>query len=132
MDVVQLLLEAGAEKDANDSDGCTALMAAACSGFAEVVQLLLDAGAQKDLRDSVGRTALINAAGYGHFSVVRVLLEAHAHTEFCDNSGNTALILGSPECTLSPFVRVPLRKPSSRKRIPLLLRGYWGTLSRVL
>ena len=128
VDVLRLLLEARALPDASDSDGSTALMAAACRGSAEVVQLLLDAGAQKDLCDSEGRTVLMTAAWCGHLSVVRVLLESRAQVDLCDDSGSTALILGSPDLVPFCFFGVPLLKPNSRTRDTLLLRGYWGTL----
>ena len=45
--VVQLLLEAGAEKDARDSEDRTALMEASRNGHISVVQLLVDAGAER-------------------------------------------------------------------------------------
>ena len=55
--VARLLLEAGAEKDATDSDGCTALMGAADEGHPSV-RLLLEAGANTELLDIRGKTAL--------------------------------------------------------------------------
>ena len=63
--IVRLLLEAGAEVDARDYLGSTAIMGAVSSGHAQVVQLLLDAGAQKDLHDGDGRTALMLATDAG-------------------------------------------------------------------
>ncbi|CAE7790410.1 ankrd52, partial [Symbiodinium sp. KB8] len=44
---VDLLLQAGAEKDATDKDGLTPLDFAAGKGRAECVDLLLKAGAEK-------------------------------------------------------------------------------------
>ena len=48
LEVVRLLFEAGADKDAADTDGSTALRFAARNGHLEVVQLLREAGADKD------------------------------------------------------------------------------------
>ena len=59
---VQLLLEAGAEKDLSDNDGQTALMDASLNAHAAVVQLLLDAGAQIDVRNHAGKTAMTLAS----------------------------------------------------------------------
>eukprot|EP00439_Symbiodinium_sp_Y106_P059221 s2440_g8.t1 len=92
VDVVQLLLEAGAEKDLRDIDGRTALMAAAYDGHAQVVQLLLEAGAQKDLSDNLGNTALILAACSDHAPVVQLLLQARAQTDLVNADGNTAVV----------------------------------------
>ena len=55
--VVQLLLEAGAQKEAVAADGSTPLMWAALEGRDSVVRLLLEAGAEMDVRDQGGWTA---------------------------------------------------------------------------
>ncbi|OLQ11106.1 Ankyrin repeat domain-containing protein 50 [Symbiodinium microadriaticum] len=91
-DVVQLLLEAGAEKDFRDLSGGTALMCAACSGRVSVVRLLLGAGAQKDVHDLLGNTAVILAGFYGRAPVMQLLLKAGAQVDFRDNDGRTALM----------------------------------------
>ena len=72
------LLEAGAEKDAADSSGLTALMKASAHGHVEVVRLLLAAGANKDLAECRARTALIVASECGSVQVVQLLLQAGA------------------------------------------------------
>ncbi|OLQ11111.1 Ankyrin repeat domain-containing protein 50 [Symbiodinium microadriaticum] len=91
-DVVQLLLEAGADKNLCDIDGCSPLLTAAKGGHAPVLRLLLEAGAQVDLPSSGGRTALMCAASEGHQAVLQLLLEAGAQKDARDNRGNTALI----------------------------------------
>ncbi|CAE7578224.1 unnamed protein product, partial [Symbiodinium sp. CCMP2456] len=91
-DVVQLLLEAGADKNLCDMHGCSPLLNAAKIGHTPVVRLLLEAGALVDLPNSGGRTALMCAASEGHQAVLQLLLEAGAHKDARDNRGNTALI----------------------------------------
>ena len=77
-EAVQLLLEAGADKDAALANGATAMLVAADKGHLELVRLLLEAGAEKEAQVDSGRTALYVAARKGHIEVVRLLLEAGA------------------------------------------------------
>ena len=93
LEVVRLLLQAGADKDASNGDGLTALHFAARPGHSEVVRLLLEAGADKDAATTHGVTvtALHIAAQEGHLEVVRLLLEAGADKDTADTNGWTAL-----------------------------------------
>jgi hypothetical protein len=61
IDVIEVLLEAGAEVNAKDNAGRTALMWAVHNRNAEAVSALLDAGAGARARDSDGKTALMLA-----------------------------------------------------------------------
>ena len=63
---VRRLVEAGANVDAADADGATALMAAANDGHEELVAVLLRAGANAAVRDSRQQTASMLARGNGH------------------------------------------------------------------
>ena len=56
----------GAEKEAHDNSGCTALMFASVGGHFECADLLLKAGADKDANANYGGTALIAASRFGH------------------------------------------------------------------
>ena len=61
-EIVQLLLEARADKDFTDNRGITGLMLACQQGHVEVVSLLLESGANKALADTAfGCNALIRA-----------------------------------------------------------------------
>ena len=57
VDAARALLEAGADVDARNADGITALMMAAARGHVEVVHVLLEAGADVDARNAVGGDA---------------------------------------------------------------------------
>ena len=76
-EAVRALLEAGAEVDHADNDGCTALHAAAEEGHVEVIQTLLKAGADLNLR-SHGRTALLFARVRNHLAAAHALVQAGA------------------------------------------------------
>jgi ankyrin repeat protein len=65
MDVVVLLLGAGASIDAIDNRGRTALMIAAELGHGEIVDLLLGRGADRSIVDKSGKRAGDLAANDG-------------------------------------------------------------------
>jgi ankyrin repeat protein len=63
--VVDLLLSRGAQIDAVDDRGRTALMMAAELGHAEVVTMLVGRGADRSVRDKTGRSAFDLATDEG-------------------------------------------------------------------
>ena len=74
LEVVRLLLEAGADKDAAITNyGATALHVAAAEGHLEVVRLLLEAGADRVAATTGAETASSIAAQHGHWAVVHAL-----------------------------------------------------------
>lgn len=90
---VQLLLEAGAEKNCKDGYGKSPLNLASTNNHPSVVSALLAAGAESDLADDNGWTPLIRAACYGRSEVARLLLNAGANRQLRNNAGKTALYL---------------------------------------
>jgi ankyrin repeat protein len=60
---IKLCLDAGADVNAADIQGDTALHGAAQKGYDQVVQFLVEHGAKLDLKDKKGRTALDAANG---------------------------------------------------------------------
>ena len=54
LDIVRLLVEAGADKDFADQKRKTPLQHAAGKGHIDVVRLLVEVGADKDLADKKG------------------------------------------------------------------------------
>jgi len=88
---VEVILQAGADKNARGKRGHTALHSAAQAGHELVVKALVDAGADMDVGDSDGRTALHYAARYGRELAVKALIDAGADINASANSGQTAL-----------------------------------------
>ncbi|CZR53498.1 uncharacterized protein PAC_03377 [Phialocephala subalpina] len=90
---VQMLIENGADLQANPRSEQTALMSAAERGYDKITRLLLDNGANIEASES-GRTALHLAAGAGHLSVVKLLVENGAAIDK-DSASGTALSLAA-------------------------------------
>jgi ankyrin repeat protein len=63
LEAVKLAIEAGADVNAADSNGRTALFGAALMGYDKVIQYLAERGAKVDVTDSRGRSALDAAMG---------------------------------------------------------------------
>ncbi|NDH68825.1 MAG: ankyrin repeat domain-containing protein [Gammaproteobacteria bacterium] len=79
--MVKFLIENGADVNAVDQNGDTALIKAADHGNAPVVKMLLaDARTMVDAINARGMTALMKAAFYGHAPVVKMLLTYGAKT----------------------------------------------------
>ena len=91
----ELILKAGANINAKDADGMTALMHAANFARDKVTKLLLKHGADVKIRDSSGKTALMYAADHQKDDVARLLLEHGADVNAKDKSGNTALMFAA-------------------------------------
>jgi len=77
---VKQLIAQGANVNAHDEHGRTALMSAVRKGHREIVRMLLDAGADPNLQTSYGATALSMASGH-HPDIVRMLLDAGADVD---------------------------------------------------
>jgi hypothetical protein len=91
IEAVKLLLERGAEVNAKDSSGSTALVGAACSGQTNVVGLLLDNGADINANAMWDGTPLMEAAHDDKIEVVKLLLARGADISATDGEGQTAL-----------------------------------------
>jgi ankyrin repeat protein len=90
LEIVSLLVRAGARVDARDWRGAPVLRYA-LFGTPEIVSALILAGADVNAADDEGRTVLMEAASRGDAAVVRILLRAGARTDPRSLSGETAL-----------------------------------------
>jgi ankyrin repeat protein len=90
-EAVKFLIAKGAEVDARDQRGETALMCASRIGSAETVKVLIDGGAKPNETTKDGKSPLIYAAEANRYEPIKVLLENGADASIKDGAGNTAL-----------------------------------------
>jgi ankyrin repeat protein len=99
--VIVTLLKAGANINAQQKDGGTALMYAAVSNPPEVIATLLKAGANINAQDNDGGTPLIWAAAFNQNpDVILMLLRAGADPKAKTKEGQTALDLAQSNAKL--------------------------------
>ena len=116
-EAVRMLLDKGANPNAQNVDGGTALMYAIED--AEKTRLLLDHGANPNLRSGEGRTALLIAVGRsGSYSVVRLFLEkgADATVRLPDGRGALTLAVSARDADL---LQLLLDHGVEKKPLPL-------------
>ena len=93
-ELVAMLLDLGADVNALDDDGMTALMYA----IADVrkVKLLLAKGANVSQQSKLGRNAFLLASAYaGNSAVIEALLNAGGDVRYSDKRGWTAVVLAA-------------------------------------
>ena len=90
--IAKILIEAGANVNAQNDTGYTALLTATRRDNPELVKILIEAGANVNTQDNGGETALIMAAYKCSGEMVKILLEAGANIKIQDKTGNTAMM----------------------------------------
>jgi len=93
LEVVQLLIDNGADVNARTTGGGTPLHYA--TSHLEVVRRLLDNGADVNVKGHKGATALHFAAAKGNVAVARLLIERGADVNARDLSGQTPFQLAA-------------------------------------
>ena len=90
--VVQVLIDAGADIEAKDEEGRSAVFRASISGKCAVVKMLVEAGADVRVTDNKGNTCLHFAARFGHTEIVRYLVDLpEVDVNHADDVTSTAL-----------------------------------------
>jgi ankyrin repeat protein len=89
---MRLATAKGANVNATDADGSTAIMYAAANDDLELVRALIKAGANVKLKSQLGTSALTEAAIIGSAPIIDALLKAGADANFKTPDGETPLM----------------------------------------
>jgi ankyrin repeat protein len=89
--IVRLLAD-GADINAQDARGRTAVLAATHANRVATARALIAAGADINIRDHINDNPLLYAGAAGLLDIVRLLIEAGADTRITNRYGGTALI----------------------------------------
>jgi len=118
LDLVEMLIEVGADVNVADQQGMTPLIAVvpdddwpACVDT-KLVSFLIEHGANVNAVDEKGETAIFGAAFYGDFETVKLLTAAGADVTHADQRGRTAISIAA-ECDhhdIADFLRQQLTK----------------------
>lgn len=98
LEIVELLVRAGADVNAVNRYGVAPLALACANGNAAMIGLLLEAGADANAALPEGETVLMTAARTGRVEAVRALLDQGAEVKVKENwRGQTALMWAAAE-----------------------------------
>lgn len=92
LDIVHLLLQSGADKDAKTHQNMTPLHCACSAGHFDVIRALLQYGADKDAKNRDGWAPIHYAADEGHLNIVQLLVDNGADKNAKDKNNNNALL----------------------------------------
>ena len=112
---VEALLHRGADPNARNPEGATALMYAAIHGGAPLMHLLVSKGADPNARNVAGATALMWAAGDA--AKAKLLIGAGANVNEKSALGRTPLIIASATAGNLETVRLLLAKGANPKLV---------------
>lgn len=86
-ELVQFMIDKGAQVNAATKDGWTPLMEAADEGHMEIVELLLSKGANVNATTKKGYTPLMVAVEEGHTSIAQLLIQKGANLDATTKNG---------------------------------------------
>ena len=94
-DIAQLLLEHGADGNAEDCNNMTPLHLSSEYGYVEVARIILERGADTEILDVDDENPLMLATTEGHVEIVRLLLKHGSDANSKNSDGMTPLHLAS-------------------------------------
>jgi ankyrin repeat protein len=97
VEIVRMLIDAGADVNLQDTDGWAPLHWAAMRGQVEIARMLIGAGADKDVQDKWDQTPLHNATRNGDVEIVKMLIAVGARKDIEDKWGRIPYDLAETE-----------------------------------
>ena len=91
-DVVEYLIEKGANINQKMREDVTPLMWACVKKQIDIMELLIKKGADINVKDEGGDTPLMHASNYGYMNIVEMLVEKGANVNEVTNGKRTALM----------------------------------------
>ncbi|MFJ5770330.1 ankyrin repeat domain-containing protein [Psychrobacillus sp. NPDC093180] len=95
IETVLELLEGGADINATNNQGDTAVMAATQKNNVDTVKILIEQGADIDIRNNNMDNVLLYSGAEGLLEIVKLAIQAGADTTITNRFGGTALIPAS-------------------------------------
>lgn len=92
---VKTLLARGADIDARDGSGATALLVATHANKVEAARVLIEAGADVNAKDNIEDSPYLYAGARGHLDILRLTLAHGADLKSINRYGGTSLIPAS-------------------------------------
>jgi len=92
IDEVHRLIKQGADVEALNELGATALINASQFGYTKIVKLLLENGANCNAATRRRTTSLHVSANHGHIDIVKMLIDKHTDVNATDATGATPLL----------------------------------------
>jgi len=92
LDIVDLLIDAGADVNMKDNTLQSAYLISTSEGYTELLLKTLKAGADVHATDSYNGTGLIRAADRGHVGIIKELLKTDIRVNHINKLGWTALL----------------------------------------
>ena len=117
LELVRALIKAGANVEATNQFGTTALTEAAIIGSAPIIDALLKAGADPNTKNPEGETPLMAVARSGKVDAAKRLLEAGADVNAKESfGGQTALMWAAAQsqAEMVKFLASQGRRPRTR------------------
>ncbi|CAC5377157.1 unnamed protein product [Mytilus coruscus] len=94
-EIVEMLLQAGADPNLTSSDGTTALLTACYQGSTKIVQILVNHQSDINVCNPQRYSSIHIAAWNGYYQIVNILLKAGMHHDTATRDGNTPIALAA-------------------------------------